>query len=215
MSKKSESEEIDALYAAAKRRGWSLDRIALAAGVTDSRVGQRINRYEAKHGKIPYARQPGHCGPRYPWKCSYCGKVHWTSESRATSSPYTTRYCNQICAQLGRSKITKAILEEAITMRWQGRPWFSVARKFQFTLQGIQSALWKYLYVSDSLNMEIVRSIWADGRWTWLERTTGLVCTEFGARVDKPRYAGDRRNAWGEVVVRRRRQASNQPKGQF
>jgi len=85
--------------------------------------------------------------------------------------------------------LTDRQIAQAIELRWNGKPWFSVARVCKVTVQSTQQNIWKYLYRIGMLDLETVHSIWnrpttyRSPGWSWLEKNTGLYATNFGAQL--------------------------------
>ena len=203
-----EARATDAVFAAASARGLTFDQIGFAAGVSRQRAQQRVERYEAKYGRVERGRQLLNVNTsKQPWRCKVCGKLQWRNHKRfgyATCSPacYAARVAD---FSASFTKISEDMVEHAIDLRRQGRSWSSVARELGHPIQTIQTRIWKYLYCRGTLTLDVVETIWlrrdnSGASWDWIERNTGLICTKTGARLDKPTYSG-RRNAWGSVIA--------------
>jgi hypothetical protein len=191
---------------AAWARGWSLEQIAFAASVSHQRVSQRIIRYEDQHGPIERDRRLGWSwGVKVCWRCRHCATGYWsiTSDLRRDDGDM---FCSMRCQVEHTRTITDEIIERAIDLRWAGKSWTSIAIELDHPQQSIQARIWKYLYLIGMLDRQTAESIWRtkiDGKraaWNWLERGTGLICTEDGARLADKTYRHG--HAWGQSLKR-------------
>jgi hypothetical protein len=199
-----------AVIVAAWARGWTLDQIGFAAGVSRERVRQRLEVYENKHGPVMRFRRPSNINsPSRAWQCPGCGQTFWADlqslqRAERRGEQHT---CSIKCYVTLYRRVSKEMIERAIDMRWAGRPWGAIVAELGFTQQAIQTRIWGYLYEIGMLNTETVESIWDPQRgghhhaWNWLERGTGLICTENGARLSAPMY-GCKKSPWGVRIVR-------------
>jgi len=184
---------------AAFARGWSLEQIAFAAGCTRQNIQQRIARFEQQHGPIDrdgITTKRTNRGNLRSHKCPVCGTTWWGAP-RINGGRSVEHFCSMKCQIQSRRTVSDEDIERAIDLRWAGKPWNSISRKLGHSQQALQNHIWKHLYKIGMLNTETVESIWMRGGkygWRWLERNTGLVCTESGAVLHKNRRGG---NAWG------------------
>lgn len=173
---------IEVIVAAA-RRGWSSELIGLAAGVSHQAVRQRLDRYEAQHGKITSERRKTkRCAhnPKHAILCATCGKPIWSGRTRQEFV-----YCSGVCQEEAVRQITDDMIETTILLRWSDESWKLVSQQIGFPMQSIQIRIWKYLFDNNMLDSKTVESIWCRGGWhregyKWLERNTGLIPTENG-----------------------------------
>lgn len=190
---------------AAFKRGWTLEQIGFAAGVSRQAVEQRLARFERKHGPIERLRQANRMNnvPTQPWKCAGCGKLQWSPLSRISTAG-DQMVCSFRCLMEATRDISDEMIERAIDQRWAGRTWTSIAAELGYCIQAVQTRIWKHLYLIGMLNRETVESIWQDSghhyAWNWLERNTGLICTETGVRIERSVYRDA--SAWGVKAVR-------------
>lgn len=187
---------------AALARGWTLDQVAFASGSSRQNIYDRIRGYESKHGTTVSRdrnQRPTRTAKRL-WHCSYCGKSEWALVGK---KPFNDAFCSQICSAKFARRVPDDIVEKAIDMRWAGHSWTSISLVVGHNIQTIQARIWKHLYQINSLDMETVTSIWQRGRWRWIERCTGLIAAETGARLTDPSY-GRKGEAWGRRIVRRK-----------
>jgi hypothetical protein len=170
------------------RRGWSHNQIAFACGLSNQRINQLITRYEARHGPVPRAERPTSSqAVKFPWRCAHCNALEWSARVRLKH--WERHFCSWSCSSAFQRGITDQQVEGAIFLRWQGSSWSHIAKVVGCPHQSIQTRIWKYLYVTGQLNRSVVESIWVGERpdhqcrvgWGWLERNTGLYCTEHGA----------------------------------
>jgi hypothetical protein len=189
---------------AALRRGWTTAEVALAAGVSHQSVTDRIARYEKRFEPVERVNgQFTQCntGQRQPWRCAYCNKLQWSAPSRVQ------QFCSLNCSTLAphEQSFTGQTIERAIGMRRDSETWAAVARALRTSQQRIQRCIWKYLALRDELTLANVKVIWqqtSDTRpsWKWLERNTGIICTENGPKFDQPSHTGC--TAFGHVLRR-------------
>jgi len=187
-------------------RGWSQHQIALAAGVTHQRIQQRIEKFENKYGKIERRGTSKHniSVSSRSWRCAHCDKLTWSPLGRFTKAGLEM-FCCIRCLVDHKRVITDTMIERAIDMRWAGKSWITVAAEIGYCQQTIQSRIWKHLYQIGMLTLDVVESIWKPHgqrhfAWNWLERHTGIICTETGARLDHPIYRPG--SPWGSRIVR-------------
>lgn len=171
---------------AARRRGWTTEQIAFAAGVTDVAINLRLRKYETRQGAIiphkPPKRTPRRIKVSTP--CAYCGQpVGWRRVNE------TIAYCGALCQEAASRAITDAMVETAISQRLSGATWTLVRQLIGFPVQSIQARMWKYLFVHGALNRETVDQLWLRGTrgrragYAWLEKNTGLIPVEGGTRL--------------------------------
>jgi hypothetical protein len=99
--------------------------------------------------------------------------------------------------------MTDQQVEDAIFMRREGSTWAHIAKITGRPQQTIQQRIWKYLYVTGQLNRGVIHSIWIEGHseqhapasWGWLERKTGIYCTENGTEHG---FRIDGGSTWGK-----------------
>jgi transcriptional regulator with XRE-family HTH domain len=180
---------------AAFRRGWTLEQIAVAAGISRQAVDQRLQKYEAQHGPISkVARCHTRNNARIAKRCLQCGRVMWLSVNDQQ------RFCSCSCVGLFARALSDQEIETIIERRRNGHSWAEISRLFKGPTQRIQTRIWIWLFERGRLNRQTVESIWHDPahHWAyeWLERNTGLACAEHGANRITPTYPG-RKSAWG------------------
>jgi len=202
------STSIDVIIAA-RRRGWTLEQIGNAAGVTRERIRQRVAEYEKKHGVVlpRYQRFSRH-RTLTAWKCTQCGKSGFSRPALARGK----RYCSADCLAAARVLITDEMVESAIDLRRVHREtWTLIGKQLGHPIQAIQVRIWKYLHSYGALNRATVDAIWCIPEaehtnapaYGWLEKNTGLAPTE-GGTVIVPRYAGaSRTKPWRPIYDRR------------
>ena len=179
---------------AARARGWSITQIAFAAGVTRQAIQHRLWKYERRQGSISVVRERSSAkrrsgrqtSPKAAWRCLHCRKPQWRSTTN------TNLFCSVRCRGLFERGISDSDIDRIITLRRTDHlTWTAITRKLGCKhYQWLQTRIWIALYERDALTRSTVDAIWttpslANGRpwaWNWLERATGIACTEKGAR---------------------------------
>lgn len=175
---------------AAVKRGWPLTKIATAAGVSHQAIQQRLRRVYPEYNTYQVGRTYAKRVPRHYRNCLQCRKEY---------HPYKLKdnlfFCSQECSSLFSREINDSTTTKAINLRLHGNTWKRIGGLLGFTPQGLQRRIWHYLTINDQLNLETVQSIWGaclvDDRppkWNWLEKSTGIFCTRFGAAVQDKVY---------------------------
>lgn len=140
---KGRSQFSDAVVAAARRRGISIDHIAAAAGFTRQWAQRKLERWTKETGeRFDFIAQP-HSPKMTSWVCVVCGKQEWRIPSHAA-----WKYCSAKCRGQSQRYISDRKIESAITLRKTGLSWTHVAIRTGHPLQSVQRRIWAILDLS-------------------------------------------------------------------
>ena len=184
-------------------RGWSDEQIAFACGVSRQRIAQRISRYEDINGAIVRRERKRTVAAKFFWRCAQCKVGTWSTRTRLTNNEL--HFCSNKCFANYQRCMTDEEIEQAIYLRWEHNSWKHIIGMLGRSQQVIQVNIWKYLYATGQLDLDMVASVWTvDSKskkfgWRWLELNTGIHCTEHGAERGE-RY--DNRMPWGSLMTR-------------
>lgn len=166
-------EAVRAAYA----RGWTVGKIAKAAGVSRQAIEQRL---EERKARVIGFRTPLVSS----FKCANCGTISKRRFSRVQreACEYSRRFCSPKCASyFNKPAGCDAETREAIRARQLGKAWGTIAYRFGITAQSLQKRIWFLLAREGRLDRETVETIWNPAlsswprtpSWRWIERSTG------------------------------------------
>jgi hypothetical protein len=175
-----EQRERISVMRAARRRGWTLEKIGIAAGVSHQRVEQLLGKEGKEDAPAPEKlKRRTKTVVRATVPCLICRKPLSLSPREMRIG---AKFCSTKCYGLYERKVSSAKVVEAIDLRECGAYWKEVARFAGCTQQAIQIRIWKYLHAQGMLTERTVKHIWSPRpterrvHWStrWIEKSTGI-----------------------------------------
>lgn len=173
--------ERRALIVAARKRGLSMSRIAVAIGVSRQNVQQHLWREAAATGdkSLLDQRRRKYGVKRVLGTCAQCGRGLATKPWAWRKNPQGRRFCSSACCVTAQTTVLDDTLERVIEMRRSGVSWKQAAKMTGVSYQSVQKRIWQYLHKRGLLTPDAVSAIWMTGEqrrppaWQHLIRKTG------------------------------------------
>ena len=174
------------VFIAARKRGWSLDEIAFAAGISRERVRQILAKADVV-GTIRLKHRNSHQMKR--WRtCVRCGKTELVDVTQAKLK-FCGKKCYSLSVRKGGGRMgTLAAIEQRLT----GAQWTEIQRTAGVSYQTLSLCTWWLLVEYGMLTYEIVEQIFSPRMAEYLFRSTG----------ENPTHAGAPKN-WLELLRKR------------
>jgi hypothetical protein len=161
------SKERVQLFVAARQRGWTLEQIGFAAGVTRERVRQVLAKYAYVPHRINLAKRPK---ITYSRTCLHCKKVEWVELSASKQ-----KFCSKKCHAVHTRKTTYAGILEVIDLRLKHHTWSDIQRTTGRSYQAHVMNTWWLLYDYRLLVIDIINKLYSKRCIEFQIRATGLV----------------------------------------
>ena len=146
--------ERDRAIMAARKRGWSLDQIAFACGVSCERIRQLLARKNII-GTVKLSRRASQ-GMKVEHKCPRCGKATWRPKSNKS------KFCSRLCASLDARRTGGRLgTVAAIEMRLKGMAWMAIEKATGHRYQSYAGNIWWLLHEYALLDVGIVERLFS------------------------------------------------------
>jgi hypothetical protein len=155
---------------AARKRGWSLERIGFAAGIS----GERVRQILAKNDIAGIVKLKRRHGPLFPRKCPGCGKIDWLGPKAVANQKYCSRACQCVHTRKAGGRMGAIAV---IEMRLNGMPWMEIQKVTGHTYQTFTINIWWLLHEYGLLDVAILERILSRRGIEYQMRASGLVPT--------------------------------------
>lgn len=153
---------------AARNRGWTLEQIGFAAGITRERTRQLL----ARHGVYISGNRKKRIEGRglVAIKCPGCGKIEWKHKNKNTN-----KYCSSQCRSVSNRKLTWAMIAQAIEWRLEGEGWYTIGYALGVSYPYLLQAVWYCLLDYNLLALNTVKLLFTQRSAGYTLRATGIV----------------------------------------